>query len=44
MLMNHVGAPYEDRPVEFSEWPNIKPTMPGGSMPAFEFKDGTFMG
>ena len=44
MLMNHCGMYYEECPVEMKDWPGIKSTMPGGSMPVFEFKDGTRMG
>lgn len=43
-LLTHAGVNFEDHEVQFSEWPAIKPTMPGGVMPCLELKDGTRMG
>jgi len=32
--------PFVDRRVEFSDWPNVKPTTPYGKMPVLEINDG----
>jgi hypothetical protein len=29
MLLAHAGAVWEDKLIEFSEWPALKPTVPG---------------
>ena len=44
MLMHHAGEEFEDIGIPQDKWPEVKPTMPGGSMPVLEFPDGTRMG
>jgi hypothetical protein len=36
MLLSHAGAPWEDNQIEVSEWPAIKPTVPGNQLPCLE--------
>jgi hypothetical protein len=36
MLLAHAGAQWEDKQIEFSEWPAIKPTVPGNQLPCLE--------
>ena len=44
MLLNHAGVPFEDKRVEFPDWPALKPTMPGNQLPALQLKDGRLLG
>ena len=44
MLMSYAGMPYEEVNYSFEEWGQHKGEAPGGSMPFFEFADGTRMG
>jgi len=39
MLLSHAGAQWEDNQIEFSEWPAIKPTVPGNQLPCLELKN-----
>ena len=38
MLLSHSGCIWEDKGVEFSEWPALKPTVPGNQLPTLELK------
>jgi len=45
LLLAHANIKFEDHRISFSEWPGtLKATMPGGSMPCLETKDGNKMG
>lgn len=44
MLMHYAGHDFEDIRIPRDQWPSVKPTMPGGSMPVLEFPDGRKMG
>ena len=44
MLLDQAGVEWEDKRVGFPEWPNLKPTMPNGQVPALEMEDGTKLG
>ena len=30
MMLAHAGVVFEDKRVDFAQWPAMKPTMPGG--------------
>ena len=36
MLLTHAGAQWEDKLIDFSEWPALKPTVPGNQLPCLE--------
>ncbi|XP_041346664.1 glutathione S-transferase-like [Gigantopelta aegis] len=36
MLFVLSGKEYEDKRVQFADWPKLKPTLPGGSLPILE--------
>lgn len=45
MLLSHAGANWEDNQIEFSEWPALKPHVPGNALPCLELKaNGKKMG
>ena len=44
MLLSKAGVNFEDRRIEFAEWPELKPTMPNAQVPALKLEDGTLMG
>lgn len=37
MILAYGAIPYEDKRVEFAEWPELKPKMPLGVMPVLEY-------
>lgn len=40
LVLTAAGVEFEDRRVEFSEWPSLKPNTPLGSLPFVEIQDG----
>jgi len=44
LLLNHAGVQFKDERFTFEEWPKIKPTAVGGSLPNIRFEDGTTFG
>ena len=40
MLLTHAGVSFKDNRFQMEDWSELKPTMPGGVVPAIEFKDG----
>ena len=38
-----VGANWENKVIEFSDWPNFKPTTPGGFLPCVSKNGGDYM-
>ena len=43
-MLAHAKVDYEDCRYSFEQWPPLKPTMVGGSMPNLEYPDGTKIG
>lgn len=43
MIANYNGFKYTDKIVQFSEWADLKPTLPEGQVPVLVREDGTFM-
>ena len=43
-MLNHAKVDFEDKRITFEEWPALKPTMAGGSLPNIEYSDGTKIG
>ena len=39
LVLEYVGATYEDKKVSFEEWGAIKPTLPFGQIPFYEDED-----
>jgi hypothetical protein len=44
MILGNKGVKYTDSRIQGPDWPAVKPTIPNGTMPALEFKDGTKIG
>jgi glutathione S-transferase len=45
MLLSHSGCIWEDNEIEFSQWPALKPNVPGNQLPCLELKqNGKKMG
>ena len=44
LMLHHAGVQYEEVFVEEAEWPKVKPTMPGGSLPVLELPTGEKLG
>ena len=43
-LLSHANVEYEDHRFGFPDWPALKPTMPGGTVPALQVTDGPLLG
>ena len=43
-LLHHAGVQFDDIRIESKDWPALKPTMVGNSMPNIELPDGTKLG
>lgn len=43
MLLHHAGVYFLNKEISQEDWPQVKPTMPGGVMPCYEFPDGVRM-
>jgi len=41
LILAHAGVDYEDHRIEFSDWPNLKPTLPFGQVPVLEVEGKT---
>lgn len=44
MLLSKGGVAFEDKRIDFGEWPALKAGMPNGQVPALKLDDGTIMG
>ena len=44
LLLTHAGIPWEDMSIKSSDWSNLKPMVPGNSLPLIEMKDGSMKG
>jgi hypothetical protein len=40
MLLTHAGKKFVDQRVDFPDFPAMKPTLPGGSLPVFKEAGG----
>ena len=41
LLLTHAGANYKDERITFQDWPKIKPTVLGNSIPNLKLEDGS---
>ena len=43
MLLNHAGVKFEDEIVQYSDWAQVKPTIPFGQLPVWVDEDGSML-